>query len=553
MSHAGTERYAPPEQTGEMAGAIGPYTDVYAWGMTFKDVLFGHLQPGDDEWEVDEIPEPYRSTFKRLFAQCVRRDIDLRSRFPRVPSFVPVLEALAALDPNGREARAQRARETQERQRRAEEAERQRVAAAEADHIAAEKQAEVGPKKREAPANQEQAERLELWKRSGHPRAWVEKHLDGWDHTAWTALVAELKASPYWPLKAEEIASVIEGLASELRAERDRRRAAEAAEKQRQEEARRKAEEEAKAKDPFHPGRKRTAGETISFPLGNFKTGGFLGFGTKDLDVNLSFAWCPPGTFRMGSEHPEAMKIDGCNATERPVHSVTLTKGFFMGVHPVTQAQWKVVMGTDPSCFKGPNRPVEQVSWDDCQEFCQKLTGLMNAKGARVTVRLPTEAEWEYACRAGTTSEFWFGDVIDVSKANYNGNYQWNGSPKGQCRQQTTDVWGLYDVWNGSPKGQWRQQTTDVGTVGGKNPWGLYDVHGNVWEWCQDAWDEAFYSKSPGQDPICEEDQTSARVLRGGSWRDTPGYCRSAYRFRRGRGTRNYGIIGLRVCFRLDG
>ncbi|MFO0850302.1 MAG: protein kinase, partial [Gemmataceae bacterium] len=102
MSQAGTERYAPPEQTGEVAGAIGPYSDVYAWGMTFKDVLFGHLQAGDDEWEVDEIPEPYRLTFKRLFAQCVKRDIDSKSRFPRLQSFVPVLEALKVLEPAGK-------------------------------------------------------------------------------------------------------------------------------------------------------------------------------------------------------------------------------------------------------------------------------------------------------------------------------------------------------------------------------------------------------------------------------------------------------------------
>lgn len=221
------------------------------------------------------------------------------------------------------------------------------------------------------------------------------------------------------------------------------------------------------------------------------------------------------------------MKIDHCKKTERPVHSVTLTKGFFMGIHPVTQAQWKAVMGTEPSRFKGPNRPVENVSWDDCQEFCQKLTGQLKGKA---TVHLPTEAEWEYACRAGTTTEFWFGDVINPDLANYDGNYQWNGSPKGK----------------------YREQTTDVGTVGSKNPWGLFDLHGNVWEWCQDAWDDAYYSKSPDKDPICTNDQTTARVLRGGSWDYYPDFCRSACRYGYGRDRRDY-FIGCRVCFRLDG
>jgi uncharacterized protein (TIGR02996 family) len=230
--------------------------------------------------------------------------------------------------------------------------------------------------------------------------------------------------------------------------------------------------------------------------------------------VPLVGSFVPPGTYLMGGD-------------EKPVHMVTLTESFFMGIHPVTQAQWKAVTGTEPSHFKGPNRPVVQVSWDDCQEFCEKLTGLLKGK---VTVRLPTEAEWEYACRAGTTTEFWFGNVINPDLANYDGNYRWNGSPKGK----------------------YREQTTDVGTVGSKNPWGLFDLHGNVWEWCQDAWDEEYYSKSPGKDPICTNDQITARVLRGGSLCDLPYGCRSAFRRWLERDCR-YDNVGCRVCFRLDG
>ena len=235
--------------------------------------------------------------------------------------------------------------------------------------------------------------------------------------------------------------------------------------------------------------------------------------------VPLVGSFIPPGEFLMGSAHPE-----GADA-EKPVHRVTLTRGMFVGISPVTQAQWKAVMGTQPSRFKGKNRPVEQVSWDDCQEFCQKLTA--SWKG-RVTVRLPTEAEWEYACRAGTTTEYHFGDVLNTDLANYDGT----------------------ETWNGSPKGKYRKKTTDVGSFPA-NPWGLFDVHGNVWEWCQDAWDEAFYQKSPNRDPVCNNDQAEVRVLRGGSWSSTPIYCRAACRNRGWRDRRNDNF-GVRACFRLD-
>ncbi|MBY0459980.1 MAG: formylglycine-generating enzyme family protein, partial [Gemmataceae bacterium] len=231
--------------------------------------------------------------------------------------------------------------------------------------------------------------------------------------------------------------------------------------------------------------------------------------------AKMAFAWCPPGSFRMGGTQYDS---------EKPVHKVTLTKGFFMGIHPVTQAQWKAIMGTDPSHFKGPNRPVEQVSWEDCQEFCKKFTASLNG---RVTVRLPTEAEWEYACRAGTTTEFHFGDVINTDLANYDGNYSWNNSPKGTYRQETTDV------------GSFRA-----------NPWGLFDVHGNVWEWCQDWY--APYKDGDQTDP-CQFNKQSDdyRVLRGGSWSSSPQGCRSAGRRRRAPASR-YCDYGFRVCFRLD-
>jgi eukaryotic-like serine/threonine-protein kinase len=262
-------------------------------------------------------------------------------------------------------------------------------------------------------------------------------------------------------------------------------------------------------KDPFHLGRVRSPGENLPLKL--------------PLDVPIAFAWCPPGSFQMGSNHPEAANFDWYK-NERPVHKVTLTKGFFMGIHQVTQRQWKVVMGTDPSHFKDPSRPVEKVSWEDCQEFCKKLTAHLKN---RVTVRLPTEAEWEYACRAGTTTEYHFGDVINTDLANYEGNLSWNNSPKGEYRQQTTDV-GSFTA----------------------NPWGLFDVHGNVWEWCED-----WYGPYAGGDQIdpCQlrEQSDKYRVLRGGSWGNNPGGCRAACRLW-GEPANRFSDFGFRVCFRLD-
>jgi formylglycine-generating enzyme required for sulfatase activity len=260
--------------------------------------------------------------------------------------------------------------------------------------------------------------------------------------------------------------------------------------KREEEEARRKAEEEAKAKNPFLSDRTRLPGEKVTLQLPG--------------DVSMGFAWCPPGSFRMGSVRGDS--------DEEPVHKVTLSKGFFMGIHPVTQAQWKAMMGTNPSHFKGVNRPVESVSWDDCREFCEKITAVL--KG-RVTVRLPTEAEWEYACRAGTKTGYWSGN--DDAALDRVGWYSANCS-----------------------------ETQPVGQLA-PNAWGLFDVHGNVWEWCSDWFGP--YSANEQTDPIGQSSGDS-RVLRGGSWYYGSGHCRAAYRFRNVPQLRYN--IGFRVCFRLD-
>ena len=221
------------------------------------------------------------------------------------------------------------------------------------------------------------------------------------------------------------------------------------------------------------------------------------------MQIDMKFAWCPPGKFLMGGI---------ANDAEQPVHRVTLTKGFYMGVFPVKQFEWQALMGYNPSQFRGDDQPVEQVTWDDCQDFSQKMRELTGKP-----IRLPTEAEWEYACRAGTTSEYC------------------NGGDEAALRKA------------GWFHGNSNSQTQPVGRLAA-NGWGLHDMHGNVWEWCQDF--HGAYGSKNVTDP---KGATSgdARTCRGGSWSVGLSFCRAACRNWRGPGGRS-DIVGCRVCFCLD-
>lgn len=247
---------------------------------------------------------------------------------------------------------------------------------------------------------------------------------------------------------------------------------------------------------------------------------------TEDLEngVHLEMIGIPSGTFTMGAPDTEAES----QYKEKPQHPVTI-QPFLFGKYAIAQAQWKAVaklpqiqfhLNPDPSKFKGNNRPVENVSWYEAVEFCARLS-----KHTGHNYRLPTEAEWEYACRAGTTTPFYFGETITTDRVNYNGNYSYNNSPK--C--------------------QYREQTTDVGSFSA-NAFGLYDMHGNVWEWCVDPWHGSYYG-APTDGSAWDENHSDnryqssidllvksqnnkiARVLRGGSWLYHPRNCRSAFRF----------------------
>jgi formylglycine-generating enzyme required for sulfatase activity len=243
--------------------------------------------------------------------------------------------------------------------------------------------------------------------------------------------------------------------------------------------------------------------------------------------VTLDLVRIPAGKFMMGMPADErkialenGKKYNWSNVEtyldwSMPQHEVKVPS-FLMGKYTVTNAQWQAIMGTKPSessdvKFQGENQPVINVSWDDAKEFCKKLS-----EKIQKNVRLPSEAEWEYACRAGTTNAFHFGETITPELVNYDGNYPYGDAPKGEYRQQTVDVDSF------SP-----------------NAWGLYQMHGNVWEWCLDEWHGDYSAKpddlkrngnKPWGDISVNDNDNRSRLLRGGSWYRYAWLCRSAHR-----------------------
>jgi eukaryotic-like serine/threonine-protein kinase len=233
--------------------------------------------------------------------------------------------------------------------------------------------------------------------------------------------------------------------------------------------------------------------------------------------VELTMVKIPAGKFLMGSLDSEQYRDE----YESPQHQVNVSE-FYLGRTLVTQSQWTAIMGKNPSHFKGNDKlPVEQVSWLDAMNFCQKLSQTTGR-----TYRLPSEAEWEYACRAGTTTPFAFGETITPAVINYNGNYLYGAEAKGESRGKTTPI-GTFPP----------------------NLFGLYDLHGNLWEWCLDEWVNNYNGASTdgsARGDISLRDKNKNRLLRGGSWFNNASSCRSA--------NRNYNaasysndIIGFRV------
>jgi formylglycine-generating enzyme required for sulfatase activity len=231
--------------------------------------------------------------------------------------------------------------------------------------------------------------------------------------------------------------------------------------------------------------------------------------------VGMKLVLIRAGTFLMGSPRSEPQR----HGNEGLAREVTVERPFYLGVYPVTQRQYEKVMGRNPSWFCKANRggsqhPVEQVTWHEAVEFCQRLSEHPDELSAHRVYRLPSEAEWEYACRAGTTTPFSWGASASSTSANFNGHFPYGNGARGPYRRRTTSV-GHYEP----------------------NSWGLFDLHGNVWEWCSDRYLDG--------DPVVEE-KGRDRVVRGGSWFNEGGLCRSACRLRRSARDGDFNV-GFRV------
>jgi formylglycine-generating enzyme required for sulfatase activity len=262
--------------------------------------------------------------------------------------------------------------------------------------------------------------------------------------------------------------------------------------------------------------------------------------------VDLQLVEIPAGTFVMGSPageegrdvyknwHEDWKNLAAVAGKDVEAQRQVTVPAFWLGRFPITQAQWRVVAGwpqlereldPDPARFKGADRPVEQVSWEEALEFCRRLSQRTGR-----AYSLPSEALWEWACRAGTTTPFHFGATLSPEVANFDGNFTYGDGPKGEFREHTTPV-GLFPA----------------------NAWGLHDMHGNVWEWCLDRWHPApRHGPSDGRpwlepSPEVPSEGRDLRLLRGGSWFLAPHNCRSAYRHCLHPGFRSV-LVGFRVC-----
>jgi formylglycine-generating enzyme required for sulfatase activity len=236
-----------------------------------------------------------------------------------------------------------------------------------------------------------------------------------------------------------------------------------------------------------------------------------------EKQVTLEMAYIPGGIFKMGS--PGRQGYDD----EHPQHIVSMAP-FWIGKQPITQAQWQTVITKLPPCrFKGANLPVDNVSWDDAHQFCSRLS-----RKTGLQFRLPAEAEWEYACRAGSASAFHFGETLTTDLANYVGEH----------------------IFLSEPKGIYRHTTTEAGCFP-PNAFGLYDMHGNLWEWCADAWHDDYRGAPFNGGAWTTGDKKAPRVLRGGCWHEIPGNCRSAMRLRAD-GEDREDFFGLRVALNMD-
>ena len=251
------------------------------------------------------------------------------------------------------------------------------------------------------------------------------------------------------------------------------------------------------------------------------------------VSLNVEMTLIPPGVFMMGAKKGEWDQ----GAKETPRHPVTLTKPFYLGTHLITQKQYRTLMKSNPSTFlpdpeshynvpfkSTDTFPVDGISFEMAEEFCERLSARATERRAKRVYRLPTEAEWEYACRAGTSTMFHYGPQLDSRMANFDGNYAFP--------ERQDDGEEIIYLFRTCPVGSFRP-----------NAFGLYDMHGNLWEWCSDRYSDRTYTRAARTDPTGPK-RGSSHVLRGGSWIDAGWNCRSA--------TRTYDealhYVGLRIA-----
>jgi formylglycine-generating enzyme required for sulfatase activity len=250
-------------------------------------------------------------------------------------------------------------------------------------------------------------------------------------------------------------------------------------------------------------------------PMEVKKTPSDLKIHTNSLGMEL--VWIPPGNFRMGSPKNEPDRV-----TDELLHKVTLSKGFYMSRHLITVEKWKAVMGDSPTTRSlAPKLPLPGLSWDDCQHFIEKLS-----KKEKIQYRLPTEAEWEYACRAGTTTPYWTGKNISTAQANI-----------------AADLESSVQIHGGRGPDRYYERLEVAGSYP-PNPFGLYDMHGGIWQWCND-----WYGPYPDKDVVDPPgpNRGDARVLRGGCFNRPPQFCRAAQRY--SRDPKSAVDSGFRVAF----
>ncbi|WP_130470730.1 formylglycine-generating enzyme family protein [Candidatus Magnetaquicoccus inordinatus] len=240
-------------------------------------------------------------------------------------------------------------------------------------------------------------------------------------------------------------------------------------------------------------------------------------------EVRQRLRWIPPGRFTMGSPENEPGRL----GNEGPQHEVIFASGFWIFDTPCTQALWQVVMGNNPSRFQSPDRPVEQVSFEDVQQFLQRI----DKRVPGLTLSLPSEAQWEYACRAGSSTALYSGEIKILGKHNAPAldTIAWYGGNSGR----------EFDLENGFDISNWLEKQYSDTRAGSRrvalkqaNSWGLYDMLGNVWEWCQDSW-HGSYVNAPADGSVWVNESAVSRVLRGGSWfnnaRNERAACRISY------------------------